>query len=215
MKKIIVVFLITSLFSKCSFSQIWQKPKISSGLAFRVLPFTKYNDRQTTIYDIREYQDEDNKSRFFIDIDEKLPGKNNLSISFSNSITFERIPIFSKFDNTTGESIYIKRYKRDYFLNLKNKFKSKKNKFNFFVGLGAGLLNCGTAYTFNRAVYGFNYRTFYTQRVFTTNYILGFETSHLQISLVVHSFGSQNLQIPKIWLEPKFAYMIHSLKKKK
>ena len=76
-------------------------------------------------------------------------------------------------------------------------------------------MNLGTSYTFHSEVYGYDYRTFYTQRVFATNYIFGFEARYLQISLVVHSFGSQNLQIPKVWLEPKFAYMIHSLKKKK
>ena len=75
-------------------------------------------------------------------------------------------------------------------------------------------MNCGTKYTFTEDVYGYTYPTYYSERVFTTNYIAGFQWESIKATLNLRSFGSQNLQIPKLWLEGKFAYMIHSLKNK-
>ena len=214
MKKITIIFITSLLFFKSSFSQIWQKPKISFGFAFRPIPLLKQLEKETTIFGIRSEFMEDNRTRIFIDIEEKLPGKNKLYLSFSNYISLEKILLFSK-QNSPTTGVNVKRYKRDYFLNLTNVFKAKKNRPKVILGLGAGIMNCGTKYTFTEEVFGYTYPTYYSERVFATSYIAGFQWESIKATLNLRSFGSQNLQIPKLWLEGKFAYMIHSIKKKK
>ena len=214
MKQILFLFFFNLLFSEVTYSQLWQKPKLSAGIAFRFLPWDKQKEKETRIFNIYSDFESDNNTRIFIDFDEKIPGKNNLVISLSNYISLEKILLFTKRINPSN-FFQVSRYKRDHFINITNTFKSKKNRPKVILGLGAGIMNCGTKYTFKEDIFGYTYPTYYSERVFATSFIAGFQWESTKATLNLRSFGSQNLQIPKLWLEGKFAYMIHSLKKKK
>lgn len=213
MKKIFLILFLFS-FSK-SYSQTWKNPKVSIGTAFRLLPWYKYVSKEKYFLGLSSSLDMDNRTRLSIDIEEKLPGKNNFYISSSNYISFEKVEAFTV-TKPGAASERIKRFKRDHFLNLIYvvKTKSKKPK-AAFIGLGAGIMNCNTKYVFSEDIYGFTYRTFYSQRVFATNFIAGIQYEALKGTVTLHSFGAENFQIPKNWLEVKFSYVLHPLGKNK
>ncbi len=213
MKKYILFFLLLNC--NKSFSQTWKKPKVAIGPAFRILPWQKYVAKEKYILGIESSLYMDNRTRLSIDIEEKLPGKNNFYIYSSNCISLEKVEVFT-IVNSGAILERIKRFKRDHFLNLIYVVKSKSKKPKAaFIGFGAGVMNCGTKYFFIEDYYGFKYRWFYSERVFATNFIAGIQYQALKGTVTLHSFGAENFQIPKNWLEVKFSYVLHPLGKNK
>ena len=76
-------FFLSILFLN-SIGQIWSTPKISSGVAFRFLPWTTVDGRENRTLGLFSFFDFDNRARLFIDLEEKLPGNNNLLFVLSN-----------------------------------------------------------------------------------------------------------------------------------
>lgn len=215
-----IIFLAITLFSEKIFSQKLQTPKINFGVAFRFEPWVleeKYVRAQ--VYG-NYYPFLDNKTRFQLGISEKIPGKNNLSIALSNYLNYTSIGFKT---TSLGAFINDKRIKRDHFIDVTNSFNSKKNRPHFVLGLGAGLMNCGTKFNYiKRGLnsqgqgYVIDSNAKASQRFFAPRLVIGAQKEGLNTSVIFHGTPDrEGDQYPTIWMEIRIAFTLNPFVKRK
>ena len=222
MKKISILFSIFFCISQICDAQIWQKPTIDIGIGFRGNENTIVDGREqssfrvdNTFYRFNTNGEEFSGKRLLIDFIEKLPGKNNLSLSLSTYITLKKYNTLKKVVTNPNDA-YSKRFRRDYFVDVLNNFKIRKKKTEIVVGLGAGVVNAGTNFkiapTGLYASYGSE--TYGTNRLFASRLQVGLNKKPFKAQFILYSLGRENLLYPKFWMEGKLAYTINPFEKK-
>ena len=180
------------------------------GVAFRFESWT-LEDKFFTNYVYGSYYPfQDTKTRLFLNVKQKIPGRNNFSINLSNYFT--RFNIRS--NSINGPKDY--RLKRDHFIDFTNSFKSKKNRPHFVLGVGTGLMNCGTKFTYIRNTNVVDSNAKATQRFLAPRLIIGAQNDGLNASLIFHGTpDQQGEQYPTIWMEIRLGFTINPFSKKK
>ena len=208
-------------------AQIWEKPKIDIGFIARdeidtyldgreKRNFFSYNDPTFGGGSIAFVGANDNiQGRFLLDLTQKLPGKNNITIAFSNAFSFSKDRALKKII-TDPRDAYTKRYKRDHFIDVINSFNTKNKSLKFIVGIGAGLMNCGTNFKIEPIgpLAYISSDIIGTDRNFATRLQVGIQKFPFKMMAVGSYIGREQLSYPKLSLEWKIAYTISPFAKK-
>lgn len=224
--KPILVFILL-VFNSKGFSQKCENPKIEIGIAARdeLHTLVDGSERRSFYYfqgvsgtNSIEFTGLINATgpRVLFNVIQKLPGKNNLSISLSNSISLYSERSLKKYIIDPSDA-YTKRYKRDHFIDLVNNFKTKNKTFDVVIALGVGQMNCGTKFKIRGNINsGFtSSATIGTDRVSASRFQLGIQKKPFKMLGLLYFIGRENLGYPKILLEWKLTYTISPFAKKR
>lgn len=195
-----------TFYLKVTFSQNTNKPYIEMGLGLRFQPINLIN-RPYSIYRYGSYTKfHDAKPRIVISINNYVGAKKNTLISFSNYFTSSNI----KF--TGNEDV---RLLRDHIIDINKEIKFKKKGARFIIGLGGGLMNCGSSFKYlnnyidNNGNLIIDSSATYTQRYFAPRFILGLKKKELNASFIFHITPDlDGEKYPALWMEAKFAFTL-------
>ena len=211
MKKILFLIIIIFSFSEYTNAQNWLKPKLETGIAFRVNPYQAEHLNFSPFQDGKYIPFLDTKPRLYLGVAQKVLGKNNLYLTLSSYITYHNI----------SNQIETYKFKRDHFLDLINIFKSRKDNPHLFLGAGIGYMNCGTNYTYVQK--GIDYNGFLiitnpkakgTQRFIAERIIIGVQKNKYNAALIINNTQDNNGQkLATFWTELKVSFTIDPFKK--
>lgn len=215
------IFLTLILLSHITvYAQKWEAPKIDFGVGFRFEPWVLESKYQRVQVYGNYYPFLEHKTRFYFAIREKIPGKNNISIALSNYVTYSSIGYKTSANGSFNDD---KRIKRDHFIDFTNSFKSKKLRPHLILGLGAGLMNCGTQFNYikrglNNQGQGFiiDSNAKASQRFFAPRLVIGAQKEGLNTSVIFHGTPDrEGDQYPTIWMEIRIAFTLNPFVKRK
>lgn len=222
-KNIILSLCILLGVSNSLIAQLWQAPKIEIGLSNRGTTYTLGDGREnryilTSINSSIAFVGvpKSPSNWFSLGITEKLPGENKITISLTNYVSLQKQYAIKKVV-TDGNNAYALRTKRDHFIDIYNSFGKEKRKIRPFLGIGFGLINCGTDFKIlpTGPLASISSPIIGTDRSSAFRFHAGLQLKPLKASVIANLIGKENLGYAKINVEAKLSYTISPFAKGK